>query len=118
MAANLELFRGDSLPVSLELTSSSSSGEIPFVLTGYTAEVSLRWPNCQRVKLNSTSSELTIGTTAGTITGTFASTTTICLPDALQMYLVLETTVPTKNTYFLGNVKVMACNSSTDNCSW
>jgi hypothetical protein len=33
------------------------------------------------------------------------------------MYLVLETTTPTKKTYFLGNVKVMACNSSTDVCT-
>jgi hypothetical protein len=115
MAVNQDLFRGDSFPVQLELTTTSSSGEIAFNLTGYTAEVSLRWPNCQRVKLTST--ELTIGATAGTISGTFASTATVCLPDALQMYLVLETTAPTKKTYFLGKVKVMACNSSTDVCT-
>jgi hypothetical protein len=117
MAAYLELFRGDSLPIDIELTSSSSSGSVAFDLTGHTAEVSLRWPNCQRIKLNSTSSELTLGATAGTIAGIFPSTATVCLPDALQMYLVLETTVPTKKTYFLGNVKVMACNSSTDVCT-
>lgn len=114
MAVTQDLFRGDSLPVSLELTSTSSTGTIAFDLTGYTAEVSLRWPQCERVKLNSTDGGLTIGATAGTITGTFASTATVSLPDALKMYLVLETTVPTKKTYFLGNVKVMACNSSTD----
>lgn len=117
MAARFDLYRGDSLPVALELTSTSSSGTAVFDLTGYTAEISLRWPNCQRVKINSTSSEVTIQSTAGLINGTFGSTSTICLPDAVQMYLVLETTAPTKKTYFLGNVKVMACNSSTDTCS-
>jgi hypothetical protein len=116
MAANLDLYRGDTLPVSLELTSTSSSGTVAFDLTGYTAEVSLRW-QCDRVKLNSSDAGLTIVSTLGTIDGIFASTATVCLPDALKMYLVLETTVPTKQTYFLGNVKVMACNSSTDVCS-
>jgi hypothetical protein len=117
MASYHDLFRGDSFPVSIEITSTSSSGTAVFDLTGYTAEISLRWPNCQRVKINSSSSEVTIQATAGLIDGTFASTATVCLPDALQMYLVLETTTPTKKTYFLGNVKVMACNSSTDVCT-
>jgi hypothetical protein len=117
MAVNQDLFRGDSFPVQLELTTTSSSGVIAFDLTGYTAEVSLRWPQCERVKLNSSDSGLTIAATAGTITGTFGSTATVCLPDALKMYLVLETTAPTKKTYFLGGVKVMACNSSTDICT-
>jgi hypothetical protein len=117
MVASLDLFRGDSLPINLEMVSSSSAGEIPFDLTGYTAEVSLRWPKCDRIKLNSSDGALTISATAGVVTGQFGSTTTICLPDAVQMYLVLETTVPSKKTIFLGNVKVMACNSSTDVCS-
>jgi hypothetical protein len=115
MAANQTLYRGDSFPVSLEIISTSSVGDVAFNLTGYTAEVSLRWPQCERIRL--TSSVLTIGATEGTITGAFGSTSTVCLPDSLKMYLVLETTVPTKRTYFLGTVSVLACNSSTDICT-
>jgi hypothetical protein len=117
MTANQDLYRGDSFPISLELISTSSVGTVAFNLTGYTAEVSLRWPQCDRIKLNSSDGGLTIAATAGTIDGTFASTSTTCLPDALKMYLVLETTTPTKRTYFLGKVKVMACNSSADVCT-
>jgi hypothetical protein len=114
MAVNQDLFRGDSFPVSLELTSSSSVGEVAFNLTGYTPTVSLRWSKCQT--LNLTSTDLTIVSTAGTITGTFAATATSTLPDVMKQYLVLETTVPTKQTYFLGTVKVFSCGSSTELC--
>jgi hypothetical protein len=116
MASYFDLNRGDTFPVDIEITSTSSSGSAAFDLTGHTAEVSLRW-GCQRVKLNSSSSELTIQSTLGLIDGIFPSSVTVCLPDALKMYLVLETTEPTKKTYFLGNVNVTNCNSSTDVCT-
>jgi hypothetical protein len=117
MAVTQDLYRGDSFPVSLELTSTSSAGTIAFDLTNYTATVSLRWPKCQTLNLHSTTTgELTIASTAGTITGTFPATATSTLPDAMSMYLVLETTVPTKKTYFLGKVKVASCHSSTELC--
>jgi hypothetical protein len=116
MAVNFDLFRGDSLPVSLELTSTSSSGEVAFDLTGYAVTVSLRWPKCQTLNLTSESSELTIDSTAGTIVGTFAATATSTLPDAMKEYLVLETTAGVKQTYFIGSVKVLSCNSSTELC--
>jgi hypothetical protein len=114
MAVNFDLFRGDSLPVSLELTSTSSSGEVAFDLTGYEVTVSLRWPKCQTLNLEST--ELTIDSTAGTVVGTFAATATSTLPDAMKEYLVLETTAGVKQTYFIGSVKVLSCNSSTELC--
>jgi hypothetical protein len=116
MAVNLDLFRGDSFPVSLELISTSSAGNIAFDLTGYSATVSLRWPKCQTLNLASTASELTIVSTAGTINGTFAATATSTLPDAMSMYLVLVTTASVKKTYLLGKVKVASCGSSTELC--
>jgi hypothetical protein len=112
MAVTQTLYRGDSFSVSLELTSTSSSGTIAFNLTGYTPTVSLRWPKCQT--LNLVSSDLTVVSTAGTITGTFAATATSTLPDAMKEYLILETTAGIKSTYFLGRVNVLSCESSTE----
>jgi hypothetical protein len=114
MTANMDLYRGDSFGVSLELVSTSSAGEAVFDLTGFTPTVSLRWPNCQT--LNLTSTDLTVVSTAGTIDGTFAATQTSTLPDAMRAYLVLETTDDGKQTYFLGRVKVTSCESSTELC--
>jgi hypothetical protein len=116
MAVNFDLYRGDSFPVSLALTSTSSSGTIAFDLTNYTATVSLRWPKCQTLNLYSSDSGLAVVSTAGTIAGTFPATATSTLPDAMSMYLILETTVPSKKTYSLGKVKVLSCNSSTELC--
>jgi hypothetical protein len=116
MAVTQDLYRGDSFPVSLELTSTSSAGTIAFDLTNYTATVSLRWPKCQTLNLYSSDGGLTVASTDGEITGTFAATQTSTLPDAMKMYLVLETTVPTKKTYLLGQVKVFSCDSSTETC--
>jgi hypothetical protein len=113
MSVTQELFRGDSLPVSLELISTSSVGDVAFDLTGYTATVSLRWPRCQTLNL---STALTVTSTAGTITGTFPATATSTLPNVVQQYLVLETTASVKKTYFLGQVKVFSCGSSTETC--
>ena len=112
MAISTDVFRGDSLPVSLDVNTFTTLTN----LTGYQAEVSLRWPYCNTLKLYSSSSTLTIGATAGTITGTYASTATTCLPDAVRMYLTLTTTVPTQKTYFIGRVNVLSCGSSTDVC--
>lgn len=114
MTVNQDLFRGDSFQVSLEIVSTSSAGELAFDLTGYTPTISLRWPNCQT--LNLTSTDLTIVSTAGTIEGTFAATQTSTLPDVMQMYLLLETTASVKQTYALGRVKVVSCESSTEIC--
>jgi hypothetical protein len=116
MAVNQDLFRGDSLPVNIELTSTSSSGEVAFDLTGYTITVSLRWPKCQTLNLTSSSTGLTIDSTAGTIIGKFEATATSTLPDAMKEYLVLETTAGVKQTYLIGSVKVFSCNSSTELC--
>jgi hypothetical protein len=116
MTVNQELFRGDSFGVSLELVTTSSAGEVAFNLTGYSATYALRWPKSQSVKLTSSSSELTIVSTAGTIVGTFAATQTSTLPDAMQAYLILETTSGGKQTYPLGRVKVTSCDSSTETC--
>jgi L-asparaginase/Glu-tRNA(Gln) amidotransferase subunit D len=116
MAVNVDLFRGDSLPVSIELISTSSAGEAAFDLTGYSVTVSLRWPKCQTLNLTSSSSELTIVSTAGTIAGTFAATATSTLPNAMKEYLILETTAGVKQTYFIGRVNVLSCESSTELC--
>jgi hypothetical protein len=107
-----DLFRGDSFPVSLDVTDFSTLTD----LTGYEAKVSLRWPGRNTINLYSSDSGLTITATAATITGTFASTSSLCLPDAVRMYLVLTTTVPTQQSYFLGRVNVISHGSSTDPC--
>jgi hypothetical protein len=113
MAVNQNLLRGDSFPVSLELVSTSPDGEEAFDLTNYSVTVSLRWPRCQTVNL--TSADLTIVATAGTIDGAFTVTQTSTLPDAMNMYVILETS-GVKQTYPLGRVKVASCESSTEIC--
>lgn len=117
MANNLTLYRGDTFPVNLALTSTSSSGTVVFPLAGYTAEVDFRWHKWDRISLSSTSTGLAIDTTLGTITGTFQSTDTACLPDNVDYYLVLTTTVPTRRTYRLGRVKVLSSKSSLEACT-
>lgn len=120
-ANNLTLYRGDTFTVDLALTTTSSSGTINFDLTNYQAQVDLRWSrssrNFDRVSLYSTASTLTLGATAGTVSGTFATTDTTCLPDNVKYYLVLTTTTPSRQTYFLGNVKVLSSQTSLDTCS-
>jgi hypothetical protein len=115
MAVNQDLLRGDSLPVVLELVSATTDGsEEVFDLTDYSVSVSLRWPRCQTVNL--TSADLTIVATAGTVEGYFSATQTSTLPDAMNMYVILETTAGVKQTYPLGRVKVASCESSTEIC--
>jgi hypothetical protein len=113
MSVSLKLYRGDSFPVELAML---TTGSAVFDLTGYSAKVSLRWPQCQTVSLASSDGDLTIDSTAGTITGTFAEADTKCLPDSADYYVVLTTTADVKQTYHLGRVKVMACNSSIEDC--
>jgi hypothetical protein len=93
-----------------------TTGSAVFDLTGYAAKVSLRWPQCQTVTLTSSGGDLTIVSTAGTISGTFDEDDTKCLPDSVDYYVVLTTTLDIKQTYFLGRVKVMSCNSSVEDC--
>jgi hypothetical protein len=114
MTVNMDLYRGDSLRVELEIVTTSSAGEAAFNLAGYSPTVSLRWPRCQTLNLATTS--LTVDSTAGTIEGTFTVTQTSTLPDSMQMYLILETTDGNKDTYPLGRVTVRSCESSTEIC--
>jgi hypothetical protein len=113
MAVNLKLYRGDSFSVSLAML---TTGSAVFDLTGYSAKVSFRWPPCETVFLASSDSGLTIDSTLGTINGLFDEDDTRCLPDSVDYYVVLTTTLDVKQTYFLGRVKVMSCNSSVEAC--
>jgi hypothetical protein len=114
MSVSLKLYRGDSFSVDLAML---TTGSAAFNLTGYSAKVSFRWPQCQSVELTSSSSELTIAATAGTITGMFDEDDTKCLPDSVDYYVVLTTTADVKQTYPLGRVRVLSCNSSVESCS-
>jgi hypothetical protein len=114
MSVNLKLFRGDSFTVSLAML---TTGNTVFDLTGQSAKVSFRWPQCQTVTLTSSGGDLTIDSTAGTIQGMFDEEDTRCLPDNVEYYVVLETTLGVKQTHYLGRVKVMSCNSSVETCS-
>jgi hypothetical protein len=112
MSVSLKLYRGDSFPVSLAMQSSNAV----FDLTGYSVKVSLRWPKCQTVTITSSAGDLTVDSTAGTIVGQFDEEDTRCLPDSVEYYVVLTTTLDAKQTYSLGRVKVLSCNSSAENC--
>jgi hypothetical protein len=68
-AVNRTIYRGDSLLVSVEVF---STGTTIFDLTGYEARVEVAFRDCNPIALYSTSGDLTIDTTAGTIEGSFS----------------------------------------------
>jgi hypothetical protein len=69
-AINRTVYQGDSLPISVEVF---STGTAIFDLTGYEARVEVvPSDDCSPITLYSTSGDLTIDTTAGTIDGAFS----------------------------------------------
>jgi hypothetical protein len=106
MAATLQVYQGDALPVSLLLKDSDGDA---FDLTGYSAELQAKWGESDVEDLEVLEDDdLTLGGVAGTITGKFSGSQTDNFPEGKRIKLFLRLTEPDGDikTHMIARVKV------------
>lgn len=111
-AVNLDVYRGDTLPISLECKDAAGAA---FDLTGYTVAVKVSWDERKRIgddetdhEYTLTESSLTINRTVGTIAGELTSAQTKQLPldRRTKLFLILTDAGGDIKTIRIGRIKV------------
>lgn len=110
-AVNLDVYRGDTLPISLECKTDAG---VAFDLTGYTIKIKVSWSETKMPggdpdkEYELTESSLTINRVAGTIAGELTPVQTDELPLGRQtkMFLILTDSGGDPKTIRIGRIKV------------
>lgn len=87
-AANLDVYAGDDLPISLACKDGDGNA---FDLTGYTVAIKVSWNNGDDT-ITLDGSDVTVSEAAGTITAALTTTQTSTLPEGRKTKLLLQLT--------------------------